>query len=128
MVLSKETFMSSILWKLTQHRSWATTDATVDSCKWVRYHDHLGGIAGHYQVNFTYKAADQGQLHHGEFCHQGSQHIAPYAVGEKLAIQYDPKKPARHHFSGAAPNYEKLEAIVVVTVFALIAGYVLYAF
>ena len=33
-------------------------------------------------------------MNHGEFCHHGSQHIAPYTVGERLAIQYDPKKPA----------------------------------
>ena len=119
--------MISLVRKLTHSRSWAATEATVDSCKWVRYHDHLGGIAGHYQVNFTYQAGDAGQVNQGEFCHQGSQHIAPYAVGEKLTIEYDPKKPSRHHFSGAAPNYEKLEAILVMTVFALLAGYVLYA-
>jgi hypothetical protein len=49
-------------------------------------------------------------------------------VGEQLAIQYDPKKPGRYHFSGAESNYEKLEAILVMTVFALLAGYVLYTF
>jgi uncharacterized protein YhdP len=100
----------------------------VDSCDWVRYHDHPGGGAGHYQVKFTYKAGDGGQVNHGEFCYQGSQHIAPYRVGEQLAIEYDPKKPARYHFDGAAPNYEKLEAILVMTVFGLLAGYVLYTF
>jgi hypothetical protein len=94
----------------------------------MRYHDHLGGTSGHYQVKFTYQVGDHGQVNHGEFCHPGVQHIAPYRVGERLAVQYDPKRPARHHFSGAAPNYEKLEAIVVVTVFALLAGYVLYTF
>ena len=120
--------MKSIVWKITHSRGWASTDATVESCKWVRYHDHLGGLAGHYQIHFNYQAAEGGPLQHGEFCHQGSQHIAPYSVGEHLAIQYDPKKPARHYFSGAAPNYEKLEAILVMTVFALLAGYVLYAF
>ncbi len=45
-----------------------------------------------------------------------------------MAVQYDPKKPARYHFNGAESNYEKLEAILVMTVFALLAGYVLYAF
>jgi Protein of unknown function (DUF3592) len=120
--------MTSFLWKLTPAHSWPTADATVDSCTWVRYHDHLGGAAGHYQVEFSYQVGDRGPVHHGEFCHQGVQHIAPYRVGEQLAIQYDPRKPARHHFSGAAPNYEKLEAILVMTVFALLAGYVLYAF
>jgi hypothetical protein len=120
--------MANLLWKLTPARSWPTTDATVDSCQWVRLHDHLGGIAGHYQVKFTYKAGDQGQVNHGEFCHHGAQHIAPYAIGENLTIQYDPKKPTRYRYNGADSNYEKLEAILVMTVFALLAGYVLYAF
>jgi hypothetical protein len=124
----KRMTMANLLWKLTSARSWPTTDATVDSCEWMRYHDHLGGTSGHYQVKFTYQVGDHGQVNHGEFCHPGVQHIAPYRVGERLAVQYDPKRPARHHFSGAAPNYEKLEAIVVVTVFALLAGYVLYTF
>jgi hypothetical protein len=111
--------MSSLFSKLTPTRSWPTTEATVDSCRWVRLHDHLGGIAGHYEVKFTYQAG--GQVNHGEFCHH-------YSVGEQLAIQYDPKKPGRSHFSGSEPNYEKLEAILVMTVFALLAGYVLYTF
>jgi hypothetical protein len=118
--------MSNVLWKLTPSRTWPTTDGTVVSCEWVRLHDHLGGIAGHYQIKFTYQT--DGQLHSGEFCHHGTPHIAPYTVGERLAIQYDPKKPARYHFSGAGSNYEKLEAILVMTVFALLAGYVLYTF
>jgi hypothetical protein len=120
--------MANILWKLTHANSWPSTDATVDSCEWLRYHDHLGGSAGHYQVKFTYQAGDSGQVNHGEFCHHGTQHIAPYSVGERLAIQFDPKKPSRYHFSGADANYEKLEAILVMTVFALLAGYVLYTF
>ncbi len=49
-------------------------------------------------------------------------------LGEQLAVQFDPKKPGRYHFSGAGSNYEKLEAILVMTVFALLAGYVLYTF
>jgi hypothetical protein len=120
--------MIDLFWKITHARSWPTADATVDSCEWVKDHDHLGGDVGHYQVKFTYQAGDQGQANRGEFCHHGTQHIAPYYVGEHLAIQYDPKKPARYHFSGAASNYEKLEAILVMTVFALLAGYVLYTF
>ena len=120
--------MANLFSKLTPARSWPTTDATVESCEWVRYHDHLGGTAGHYQVKFTYRAGDRGEVNHGEFCHHGSQHIAPYSVGEQLAIQYDPKKPGRYHFSGAESYYEKLEAILVMTVFALLAGYVLYTF
>jgi len=118
--------MSNFLWKLTPSRTWPTTDGTVDSCEWVRLHDHLGGITGHYQIKFTYRTG--GQMHHGEFCHHGPPHIAPYTVGERLAIQYDPKKPSRYHFNGADSNYEKLEAILVMTVFALLAGYVLYTF
>ena len=120
--------MANFFRRFTHARSWPTTDATVDSCEWVRYHDHLGGNAGHYQIRFTYKAGDGRQVNQGEFCHQGVQHIAPYSVGERLSIQYDPKKPVRHHFSGATPNYEKLEAILVMTVFGLLAGYVLYTF
>jgi len=120
--------MANLLWKLTPSHSWPTTDATVESCDWVRYHDHLGGNAGHYQVRFTYQAGDGRQVNPGEFCHPGVQHIAPYCVGERITIQYDPKKPARYHFSGAAPDYQKLEAILVMTVFALLAGYVLYTF
>ncbi len=120
--------MANLLSLLAPTRSWPTADATVDSCDWVRYHDHLGGTAGHYQVTFSYKTADGAKVNHGEFCHQGDQHIAPYKVGERLAVHYDPRKPSRHRFSGASPNYEKLEAILVMTVFALLAGYVLYAF
>lgn len=118
--------MATLLWNLTPSKTWPTTDATIDSCEWVRLHDHLGGIAGHYQVKFSYEAGNQ--VNHGEFCHHGARHIAPYSVGERLAIQYDPKKPSRHHFNGAESNYEKLEAILIVTVFALLAGYMLYTF
>ena len=120
--------MNNFFWKLTHARTWPTADATVSACEWLKYHDHVGGSAGHYQVRFTYRAGDQSELHHGEFCHHGSPHISPYSVGEHLAIQYDARKPARHHFSGAASDYEKIEAIAVMTVFALLAGYVLYTF
>jgi hypothetical protein len=120
--------MTDLFWKITHARSWPTADATVESCEWVKDHDHLGGSVGHYQVKFTYQASDLGQANRGEFCHHGTQHIAPYYVGEHLAIQYDPKKTTRYHFSGAPSNYEKLEAILVMTVFALLAGYVLYTF
>ena len=119
--------MANLLGMFSSSKSWPSTDATVDSCKWVRLHDHLGGIAGHYQVKLSYLAG--GQMNNGEFCHHGVQHIAPYSVGEHLTIQYDPKKPSKFHFSGAeSSNYEKLEAILVMTVFALLAGYMLYAF
>jgi len=128
MVLREEIDMANLFSRFAPGRKWPTADATVDSCEWVRYHDHLGGTAGHYQVTFSYRAVDGGSVNQGEFCHQGVQHIAPYRVGERLAVQFDPRKPARHRFSGATPNYEKLEAILVMTVFALIAGYVLYAF
>jgi Protein of unknown function (DUF3592) len=118
--------MTNLIWKLTHASSWSSTDATVDSCEWVRSHDHAGEIAGHYQVKFTYQAG--GDVRQGAFCHQGIRHIMPYTKGERLTIQYDPKKPSRYHFSGAGESFEKLEAILVMTVFALLAGYVLYTF
>jgi hypothetical protein len=120
--------MANLFWRLRHAGSWPNTEATVDSCEWVRDHDYLGGVAGHYDVKFSYRAGASERVNHGEFCHLGTQHIAPYYVGEQLSIQYDPKKPARYHFSGATPNYEKLEAILVMTVFGLLAGYVLYTF
>jgi hypothetical protein len=123
---SKELDMTSLLRKMIPSKTWPTTEATIESCEWVTLHDHLGGLAGHYQVKFTYAAANE--VNQGEFCHHGARHIAPYFVGERLAIQYDPKKPSRYHFNGADSRYEKLEAILVMTVFALLAGYVLYAF
>ena len=120
--------MANIFWKLTRFGSRQTTEATVDSCEWVEYHEHWGGGAGHYQVKFSYQTDGRGPVLHGEFCKHGTQHLAPYRVGERLQIEYDPKKPTRSHFNGATPNYEKLEAIVVMTVFGLIAGYLLYSF
>ncbi len=120
--------MTNLRWKLTNARSWSTTDATVDACDWIKSHDHAGEIAGHYQVRFTYRSGQNGEVNHGEFCHHGIRHIVPYSVGERLTIEYDPKKPSRYHFSGASANFEKLEAILVMTVFALLAGYFLYAF
>jgi Protein of unknown function (DUF3592) len=120
--------MANLFWRLRHADSWPSTEATVDSCEWVRDHDYLGGVAGHYDVKFSYRAGASERVNHGEFCHLGTQHIAPYFVGEQLSIQYDPKKPSRYHFSGATPNYEKLEAILVMTVFGLLAGYVLYTF
>jgi hypothetical protein len=119
--------MANRFWKLT-HASWSSANATVDSCDWVKSHDHAGEIAGHYQVKFTYKIGAGGEVHHGDFCHSGIRHIVPYRVGETLAIQYDTRKPSHYHYSGATENYEKLEAILVMTVFALLAGYVLYTF
>jgi hypothetical protein len=118
--------MGTFLAKLLPARSWPTTDATVDSCQWLRFHDHLGGVGGHYQIKFSYEAG--GERNHGEFCYHGTPHIAPYAVGERLRIQYDPRKPRKYYFAGAEKSYEKLEAIVVAGVFALIAGYFLYAY
>ncbi len=120
--------MPNFFRKLTHARSWPTTEGTVNSCQWIQFHDHVGGAAGHYQVKLSYRANGQTEVHHGEFCHQGNKHIAPYSVGEHLDIQYDPQKPSRYHFEGAGSNYEKLEAILVMTGFALLAGYVLYAF
>jgi hypothetical protein len=120
--------MASMVWKLTHPRSWPTTDAIVESCEWVRYHDHLGGNSGHYVIKFNYQAGDRREMHAGEFCHQGTEHIAPYFAGEHLAMQYDPSRPSRYHFSGASSNYEKLEAILVISGFALLAVYALYVF
>lgn len=120
--------MTNLLWKLTHSRSRSNADATVESCEWVRSHDHAGEIAGHYQVKFTYRVGQNGQVNHGEFCHQGTRKSVPYTAGQRLTIEYDPKSPAHYHFSGASANYEKLEAILVMTVFALLAGYVLYTF
>ena len=118
--------MNSLRWKFTHGRSWLTTDATVDSCEWTK--SHAAEIGGHYQVKFSYQAGESTEIKQGEFRHQGNRHIVPYFIGEHLAVQYDPKKPSRYHFSGADdPNYEKLEAILVATVFALLAGYFLYA-
>ena len=119
--------MTNLRWKFSSARSWPITDATVNSCDWIGSQEHAGEIAGHYQVKFTYQT-DSGRNNEGEFCHEGIRHIVPYSVGEHLKIQYDPKKPSRYHFSGAEDNYEKLEAILVVTAFALLAGYFLYAF
>jgi hypothetical protein len=120
--------MTSFSWKFLPGRSWANTNGAVDSCDWIPAGEHAGECAGHYQVKFHYQAGPASDVSHGEFCHEGIRHIAPYAIGERLAIQYDPKRPSRYHFSGASANYEKLEAIVVVTVFALLAGYFLYAY
>ena|ERR1700760_1357183 len=128
MAVRKSRYMTNLFWKVAHGRSWSAADATVDSCEWVKAHDHFGEIAGHYQVKFSYHAGNDGSLQHGEFCHQGIRHIVPYSVGERISVQYDTRKPSRYHFSGAAGNYEKLEAILVMTVFALVAGYVLYAF
>ena len=120
--------MTNLRWKLTHTSSWKNAQATVDSCEWVKSHEHAGEISGHYQVKFTYPTGDSGETNHGDFCHHGIRHIVPYSVGERLPIQFDPKKPSRYHYSGADANYEKLEAILAVMGFALLAGYFLYAF
>jgi hypothetical protein len=118
--------MGTFLANLLPARSWPSAEARVDSCQWLRLHNHLGGVGGHYQIKFTYLAG--GEENHGEFCHDGSQKVPPYMMGERFSIQFDPKRPKRYHVNGAERSYEKLEAIVVVTVFALIAGYFLYAY
>ena len=38
-----------------------------------------------------------GRTNHGEFCHQGSQHIAPYTVGEHSTFSMTPEN--RHVFT-----------------------------
>jgi Protein of unknown function (DUF3592) len=110
-------------------RHWATTDATIDSCSWVHDHDYTGVAAGHYDVFFSYRdKVNPDQLHHGRFCRNGSQRIAPYHPGERIPIRYSPKNPDRFYPVDATPGYEKIEAILVMTLFALIAGYLLFAF
>jgi hypothetical protein len=114
-------------------RHWATTDATVDSCSWVHDHDYTGVDTGHYDVYFSYKLAnaddrDPDQLHHGHFCRSGSRQIVPYHPGERIPIRYSPKKPGNVCLVDASSGYEKLETILVMTLFALIAGYLLFTY
>lgn len=107
-------------------RRWPITGAQVDTCSWVEATDNLGSKTGHYDVTFRYEAQD-GQ-HRGRFSCSGSPQVAPYQSGEKIPIQYNPKRPSSNIYSGADTGYEKIEAILVMTLFALIAGYVLYSF
>jgi Protein of unknown function (DUF3592) len=109
-------------------RNWPVTQATIDGCSWVSGHDNLGKEAGHYDVSFVYRTDRAQDLHRGSFCYDGCREIAPYRAGEVLPIHYNPKKPARYSLSGASSNYEKIEAIVVMALFGLIAGYVLITF
>ncbi len=111
-------------------RKWTETQATVDSCTWVRDHDNLGNDTGHFDVSFVYRAADSAEPHHGRFCYEGCQKVAPYRPGEDLPIRYNRNKPCCYRFPWADQNsnYEKLEAILVVALFALAAGYALLNF
>ncbi|HEY4051465.1 MAG TPA: DUF3592 domain-containing protein [Acidobacteriaceae bacterium] len=109
-------------------KNWPTAEATVDSCSWVDGHDNLGNQTGHYDVTFVYKAGTSDEVHRGTFCYPGSKSIVPYCWGETVPIQYNPKKPERYNFSGTDSSYEKLETILVLVLFALTAGYVLYTF
>ena len=117
-------------------RSWLEAEATVEACSWVHDHDYTGVNAGHYDVAISYPLADPDtvnapvnpteKLHRGQFCHSGSRQIAPYHPGEQIAIRYNSKNPSHFHLTNASPNYEKLETILVMTLFALIAGYLLF--
>jgi Protein of unknown function (DUF3592) len=109
-------------------KNWPTAQATVDSCCWVDEHDNLGNRTGHYDVSFVYKADNSAEVHRGSFCYPGSKSVVPYRWGETVPIQYNPKRPERYNFSGEDSGYEKLEAIVVLVLFALTAAYVLYTF
>ena len=111
-------------------RKWAEGQARVDSCIWVHDHDNLGNDTGHFDVSFLYTSEDSTQPHHGRFCSPGCREVAPYRSGEPLQIQYNAKKPGRYRLPWAESNlnYEKLEAIVVMALFALAAGYFLNHF
>ena len=107
---------------------WPLAHATVDSCSWIEERDNLGIVSGHYHVSFMYKSEGSVEPHRGCFSYPGCREVAPYSVGESLTIQYNPKKPGRYTFRGADSNYEKLEAILVMALFGLVAGYVLFTF
>ncbi len=109
-------------------RKWTDTHATVESSVWVNDHDNLGNDAGHYDVSFMYKAADS--EHHGSFCYPGCPEVSPYRPGESLPILYNRQKPSRYRLPWSDTNsgYEKLEAILVMALFGLAAGYALTVF
>jgi hypothetical protein len=111
-------------------RRWTETQATVESCIWVHDHDNLGNDTGHFDVFFVYRTPGSPEPHHGKFCCQGCQEVGPYRPGEKLPIRYNRNKPGCYRFpwADATSNYEKLEAILVVSLFALAAGYALLNF
>jgi hypothetical protein len=114
--------------------NWPTAEATVDSCTWVYESDHPGaGHHGHYDVTLSYKPANSNLAgldapHHVRFCRSGSRHITPYCAGEQISIFYNPKNPNRFRLADSPPDHQKLEAIVILALFALMAGYLLFAF
>lgn len=112
------------------HGRWPSAPATVTSCEWVSLEDAYGcgGNAGHYHVEFTYRAKAEGPLEHGSFCHPGNRYIAPFAVGETLMVRYNPRRPSQSRFSGASLPTQAIEAIVAVAVLGLIAGYFLLSY
>jgi hypothetical protein len=117
-------------------RSWPITEARVDSCSWVQDHDYMGVDAGHYDVVISYEPAKSGsdltgrmdQLQHGHIRCSGNRQVAPHHPGERIPIRYSSKHPSHFHLADTSPNYEKLETILVMTLFALIAGYLLLTF
>jgi hypothetical protein len=109
-------------------RGWSTADATVDSCSWIHDNDYTGVEAGHYDVAFSYRPGNVGELQHGHFCRSGTRQIAPYHAGEQIPIRYSPKDPCHFQLADVSPDYEKLETILVMALFALIAGYLLFTF
>lgn len=112
------------------HRRWPSVPATVTSCDWVSLRDSsgCGGGAGHYHVEFTYRARPEAPLRSGSFCHPGSRYIAPFAIGEAVTVKYNPRRPDQARFSGASLPTQAIEAIVAVALLGLIAGYFLLSY
>jgi Protein of unknown function (DUF3592) len=107
---------------------WQTVEATVNACRWVVSHDNFGEPTGHYDVSVAYRVPESDQPRCGTFCYEGSEQILPYRPGDKVTIEYNPRHTSRCRAAGSPPNYEKLEAILVMALFALLAGYVLMRF
>jgi hypothetical protein len=111
-----------------RHRRWLATQGEVDSCIWEESEDNLGGRSGYYTVTFAYKDGSSDQAYHGHFTCSGCVRVKPYRTGERVSVLYNPKRPATYYCFGSDSGYEKVEAILVMVLFALIAGYLLYAF
>lgn len=108
-------------------RQWPMAEAEVDSCTWVEGRDNLGSKAGQYDVAFSYKPNGSSNIYHGHFAYPGTAEVMPYRPHEAIPIQYNPHKPSRYTYPGDTSRMEKVEAILVMALFALIAGYLLYA-
>lgn len=104
-------------------RTWLTTEATVDSCAWASH----SSFTGHYDVTFSYRPVNSDPVS-GKFCCPGDRQIRPYHPGERIPIRYNPSHPKRFSLAEQEPRFEKLEAILVMALFALVAGFLLYAY